>query len=251
MACSSFVVAQLTDIHYFSEPDGQLFNVNTTETLQRVLTSVRECSLDPKFVLATGDLVHDEGEQAYRRLDNDLSGLGLPIYGLPGNHDVATALNSQAWSSMQFPFRVAQGAWQFFMMNTQVKDEVGGFLDRDQLAALEQDLADNSDTFAAICLHHHPVAVGSRWLDRIALGNADDLFAIIARFPNIKLVIWGHVHQEWDEIRAGVRLLGTPSTCAQFLPEQNNFALDTRPPGWRWLRFFDDGTIETAVVWAK
>lgn len=247
----SFVVAQLTDIHYFSRPDGQLFNVNTTATLQRVLASVRASELNPKFVLATGDLVHDEGEQAYRRLDNDLSSLAVPIYGIPGNHDVPNGFKAQTWSSLQFPFRVAQGAWQFFLLNTQVSNEVGGFIDRDQLVALEQGLTENSAAFSVLCLHHHPVPVGSRWLDRIALANADELFAVIARFPNIKLVVWGHVHQEWDEVRAGVRLLGTPSTCAQFLPAQNDFALDTRPPAWRWLRFFDDGTIETAVVWAK
>ena len=33
----------------------------------------------------------------------------------------------------------------------------------------------------------------------------------------------------------------------QFAPSSNDFATDTQAPGYRWLRLYDDGRIETAV----
>ena len=49
--------------------------------------------------------------------------------------------------------------------------------------------------------------------------------------------------------RRGVRLLATPSTCAQFLPHSNEFAVDGRPPAYRRLTLQPDGTLDTEVVW--
>ena len=43
--------------------------------------------------------------------------------------------------------------------------------------------------------------------------------------------------------------MSTPSTCAQFLPRSEFFALDDRPPGLRWLELHADGHIETEVAW--
>jgi Icc protein len=45
--------------------------------------------------------------------------------------------------------------------------------------------------------------------------------------------------------------MSTPSTCAQFLPSSEFFALDERPPGMRWIELCDDGSIETEVTWVR
>jgi Icc protein len=49
-------------------------------------------------------------------------------------------------------------------------------------------------------------------------------------------------------VRRGVRLLGVPSTCAQFLPHSEQFAIDPAPPGYRSLTLRADGSIATEVV---
>lgn len=249
MANSSFTVVQITDTHYFADSNGTLFDVNTAASLDRVIASINASRVEPEFILATGDLVHDEGAPAYERLARDLDALSAPIYGLAGNHDMAGAVSGRYNGRLTFPFRVQHRAWQFFLLNTQIDGEVGGRLSAQQLGDLNKALAAHPGQHTIVCLHHQPVKIGSHWLDGIGLENPNELFTVIGRFTNVRAVIWGHIHQEWDEIRAGVRLLGSPSTCAQFLPKQENFALDTKPPGWRWLRLFDDGTLETEVVW--
>jgi 3',5'-cyclic-AMP phosphodiesterase len=60
-------------------------------------------------------------------------------------------------------------------------------------------------------------------------------------------MVWGHVHQQHDSLRRGVRMLATPSTCAQFLPHSEQFAIDAAPPGYRCLSLHADGRIETEV----
>jgi 3',5'-cyclic-AMP phosphodiesterase len=61
-------------------------------------------------------------------------------------------------------------------------------------------------------------------------------------------MVWGHVHQQFDSRRKGVRLLSVPSTCAQFLPHADQFALDPSPPGYRRLTLCADGSIDTEVI---
>ena len=90
--------------------------------------------------------------------------------------------------------------------------------------------------------------MGSRWIDKVALRNPEDLYAVTDRYPCVRVVVWGHVHQCHDSRRKGVRLLATPSTCAQFLPHSEDFEIDPAPPGYRRLTLRADGSIETEVV---
>jgi Icc protein len=93
--------------------------------------------------------------------------------------------------------------------------------------------------------------MGSRWLDGLGLRNADTFFEILDQFSQVRGVLWGHVHQASDRHRKGVRLMSSPSTCAQFLPNSDDFALDVRSPGFRWLDLNDNGRIDTEVVWLE
>ncbi|MBV8342181.1 MAG: hypothetical protein JO173_07350 [Gammaproteobacteria bacterium] len=89
----------------------------------------------------------------------------------------------------------------------------------------------------------------SRWLDRVGLTNAAEFLQAVDRHSNVRAIVWGHVHQSYDALRKGVRLLATPSTCAQFLPRADDFAIDRRPPGYRTLELRADGSLLTEVVW--
>jgi Icc protein len=92
------------------------------------------------------------------------------------------------------------------------------------------------------------VPIGSPWLDTMMVDNAAEFFAVLDRHPQVRAVLWGHVHQTCDQVRRGVRLLASPSTCIQFQPQSAGFALDEAAPGYRWLELHDSGVIETGVV---
>jgi Icc protein len=73
------------------------------------------------------------------------------------------------------------------------------------------------------------------------------LFAVVERFAQVRGLLWGHIHQEFDQQRKGVRLLASPSTCVQFKPGSEEFQVDSTAPGYRWLRLHANGRLETGV----
>ena len=100
---------------------------------------------------------------------------------------------------------------------------------------------------ALITLHHHPVDIGTDWMANIGLKNREDFWQLVDRFPQVKIVLWGHIHQTHEQQRNGVQLLATPSTCIQFAPNSQNFKLDHQAPGYRWFDFYADGRFQTGI----
>ena len=77
------------------------------------------------------------------------------------------------------------------------------------------------------------------------------MFAIVERYPQVRGLLWGHIHQTWDELREGLRLMATPSTCIQFAAQSEDFKVSEEQPGYRWLRLHADGRLETGVERAR
>ena len=84
-------------------------------------------------------------------------------------------------------------------------------------------------------------------MSSIGLQNQDDFWQVIDRFPQVKTVLWGHVHQEYDTFRNGVRLLATPSTCIQFTAGSVKFSVEEKSPGYRWFELMPNGEFSTEV----
>jgi Icc protein len=178
------------------------------------------------------------------------AGLGLPVHCLPGNHDIAGVMHRElACAPFTIGGHVDIGAWRIVLLDSTVEGSAGGKMSEEALAELDAALASARDRHALVCLHHHPVAMSSRWLDRVGLANPDDLFGVLDAHRNVRALLFGHVHQSFETLRGRVRLLATPSTCRQFLPRAEDFAVDERPPAYRTLELHADGTLQSEVVW--
>jgi Icc protein len=134
------------------------------------------------------------------------------------------------------------------MLNSYEPGCVGGRLSEAELGRLDAELA-AAKSHSIVCLHHHPVPMGSRWLDTSGLANAADFWRVIEAHACVRAVAWGHVHQAQEARRGAVRLFATPSTGAQFLPGSDRYAVDSRPPAYRTFDLHADGRIETEVHW--
>lgn len=141
------------------------------------------------------------------------------------------------------------GKWLITGIDSCVDGEAGGRISDAELGRLQQVLDTEDAEHIMICLHHPPLPVGSAWLDQVGLDNSDAFFEVIASNPNVRAAVFGHVHQPFDQTHRNVRIIGTPSTCAQFKPGSHEFALDQRPPGYRQIALHENGTIETELVW--
>jgi len=241
-------VLQITDTHLFADSGGCLLGLNTEQSLQSVLADISDRHLPADLVLATGDLAHDGTAGAYRRFFTHMSSIGLPVYCLPGNHDETRALQqAQDTGRCRFVEHAFHADWHFIFLDSTIPGSDGAHLSEGALAMLERHLHAAPDKHTLVCLHHQPVPMGSRWLDTMALDNPEAFFAIIDRHPQVRGVLWGHVHQELSARHGDVLLLSTPSTCIQFLPNSAGFAVDMTAPGYRWLDLHADGRIQTAI----
>jgi Icc protein len=239
---------QITDMHLFGDPNGELLGQSTRSTFELVLDLAQRTRWPVERILLTGDLVHDETPAGYRYLADRMAPLGTPYSCLPGNHDAPRLMEAVLGGGLlSSEPNVRCGQWNLVFLDSTIPGEDGGHLDERQLEILERALASDPERHALVCLHHQPVPVGSAWMDTMALDNPDAFFRVIDRHPQVRSVLWGHVHQEYTSRRRDVLLLATPSTCIQFLPGSETFAVDPRTPGFRWLDLQADGQIHTGV----
>jgi Icc protein len=244
---SGIRLLQLTDLHILAEAGQTLLGVDTEQSFRDVLALALQ-EENPDCVLLTGDLVQDTCESSYGRLRAWLQATDWTFYCLPGNHDdtglMATGL---AGGRIRYESRILLNRWQIICLDSSVENSPKGHLAREQLSLLEQYLAEYPEHHALIALHHHTLPSGSAWMDTMVLDNADAFVAVLARFPKVKLVLSGHVHQLMDVQWGDIRFLSAPATCFQFKPQSGHFALDDIPPGYRWLALNDDGSFATGI----
>ncbi|HKD55447.1 MAG TPA: 3',5'-cyclic-AMP phosphodiesterase [Steroidobacteraceae bacterium] len=244
-------LTHFTDPHLYGDEHESLRGVPTLPALRAALAHARARDWPPDAVLVTGDLVQDDpaGYPHFRRM---FGALGVPVLCLPGNHDEPQAMRRElAGKPFALGGFVDLGRWRIVLLDSCIPGAASGALSAEALASLEQALASAGSRHCMVCLHHHPVPMSSRWLDRVGLTNAAEFLHVIDAHQNVRAIVWGHVHQSFDALRKGVRLLATPSTCAQFLPHADDFAVDRRPPAYRTLELRTDGSLVTEVVWLE
>lgn len=244
------MLLQITDTHLFASADTAHRGINTQASLDAVLAHARaDTCWPPDAVVVTGDIVHDESRAGYLRFRQTLESLGPPAFCIPGNHDDPAVLKECLSSPQVQVCGDAQlGAWRLILLSTFGEGEVAGALGTAELARLKAVLAKYPCEHTLICMHHPPLPMGSAWLDTPGLRDAEAFQKLVQRHAQVRAVLWGHVHQSSDRHVNGVRFMSTPSTCSQFRPDSDEFEVDSRPPGLRWLALNPDGGLTTEVV---
>ena len=246
------VVIQITDTHLFTDPHSHMNGVYPSASLQSVIDTIQSTETRVDLILATGDLVHDDDPENYQRLADRLTVLGAPVLYLPGNHDIPQALaKAVTCAPVQNAIEARLHGWRFVLLDTTEPGKVGGHLSDEALESLRLSIETGPTMPTLIALHHHPVPVASRWMDAIKLDNSDDFFDIVGANPQVKGIIFGHVHQEFESHVGRIRVMGTPSTCMQFTPKSEAMACDTRPPAYRRLTLHPNGHIDSQVCFLE
>ena len=249
MRDSGLRVLHFTDTHIYADAAHLFARIDTQLSFLATRDKALSLTRNYDLILVTGDLAAEAEEPAYRWLAEQLSIFELPIYCLPGNHDVNTVMEPLVKAAgWYFGGNHTVGGWHIILLDTCVQDAAHGCLNAAEIERLDIALAQHSQLPTLVCLHHHPVPMMSAWMDTMQLHNADEFWQVIAKYPQVRIVLWGHVHQNFDTYRNGVRLLATPSTCVQFAARSVNFAIDSLTPGFRYLQLLPSGGLDTVVV---
>jgi len=243
---------QISDTHLFEDPQARLWDVAPDPMLDRALHALGEIVQRAAFVLVTGDCSADGSPASYRRLAQKLSALNVPVHYMPGNHDDAATMSRvllardlKAGEKLSQTFEAC--GWRFILLDSSIRGQESGGLGASQRAWLRESLAAAKGVPTIVCVHHNPLPVGSAWLDPMMIADADGLLEILDASPHVRAVLFGHVHQVFEEQRDGTHYLSAPSTFFQFKPNSQDFERDDRQPGVRLIGL--DAQAMTTTVW--
>jgi len=198
----------------------------------------------------TGDLIQDDSREAYERFCESMLPLALPVYCLPGNHDIRHMMkDALAGPEFHYCESVIHGAWLITAIDSCIDGDAAGRVDDAEMDRLAQLLEETTAEHVLVCLHHPPLPVGSKWLDQVGLRNGEEFLRLLTRTGKVRAAIFGHVHQAFEGSHESIQIIGTPSTCRQFKVASDEFALDDGPPAYRRVNLLADGSVDTELIW--
>jgi 3',5'-cyclic-AMP phosphodiesterase len=244
-------LVQITDCHLLADGAGLLRGWPVAESLGVIVeavAAVRTGRVGAHRLLLSGDLADSGEPEAYRQLLDILEPLGLPIHWLPGNHDGPGLGLAMAGSRLADSARsVCLGSWRLLLLDSVLAGSpIGeGALSESSWRWLGCEL-EKGDQPAIIALHHPPLATGLDWVDQMQLRDGDRFHQLMAHYPQVKLVVFGHIHAELHRRIGAVDYYGCPSTCTQVesLDRANSGG---NQPGFRVIELADDGQFRAWV----
>jgi plastocyanin len=194
-------------------------NPDVTATLRAAIAKIRAEPDPPAFVLHTGDLTHLSKPAEFDTLQQVLSELSMPIFYVPGEHDI---LDDDGRSYLERFGKNTRGAgWYSFdhggahfigLVNV-VNLKAGGLgtLGLEQLAWLEKDLKHLKSSTPIVVFAHIPLwSVYPEW----GWGTDDSARALsyLKRFGSVS-VLNGHIHQVMQKVEGHVTFHTAMSTA--------------------------------------
>src|SRR4249919_392814 len=207
---------QISDSHIgFDKPA----NTDVAATLRAAVAKIKAAPEQPSFILHTGDLTHLSKPAEFDTLQQVLSELSLPVFYVPGEHDV---LEDDGKSYLQRFGKGTQGAgWQSFDKNgvhfiglvNVVNLKAGGLgsLGTEQLEWLEKDVKRLKSSTPIVVFAHIPLwSVYPEW----GWGTDDSAQALssLKRFGSVS-VLNGHIHQVMHKVEGHVTFHTAMSTA--------------------------------------
>ena len=244
MAMSKLV--QITDLHLGETPQSVLAGIRPLDSLKAVLNAINDFGRGDDLLLLSGDLSGKSSAESYTMLNQLLQDYGKQAVWLPGNHDNVELMKKHLVSYPSCPVSEL-GNWGILTLDSSQADTPVGHIRDEELRLVDDRLNQLVGKPILVTMHHCPIALGCQWLDKQRVNNPDGLYDLLASHDDVKLVVTGHVHQQYDGLWRNLPLYTTPSSCIQFKQHSNDFAISDQPPGYRWFDLGDNGVVKTGV----
>lgn len=243
----------ITDTHLLDQSDETLHSLNTKLCFETVLSQSLKSYPKIDFILLTGDISQTGTKESYEIFKSIIQQYDLPIYCVPGNHDTPKLLQNVIPNSPNNSINVTQiGRFSLILISSYVENKHHGMITQQCLQQLDDYLQNNANQFMVIGVHHPPVSINSMWLDEIGLYNKTEFLHTINKISQNMLLLFGHVHQEFDWQKNKLRVLTTPSTCYQYKANSRYMhRVHSPPPAYRYVKLTTPNQIDTKVHYVK
>ncbi|HET7220640.1 MAG TPA: metallophosphoesterase [Vicinamibacterales bacterium] len=207
---------QISDSHIgFDKPA----NTDVTATLRAAIAKIKADPEPPAFVLHTGDLTHLSKPSEFDTLEQVLSELALPVFYVPGEHDVledngesylqrfGKGTRGAGWHSFD------QGGVHFVGLVNVVDLKAGGLgaLGNAQLDWLEKDVKHLKSSTPIVVFAHIPLwSVYPEW--GWGTDDSERALSYLKRFGSVS-VLNGHIHQVMQKVEGHVTFHTAMSTA--------------------------------------
>ena len=214
---AGFTFLQMSDSHIgFNKPA----NPDALGTLREAVAKVKAMPIKPSFIIHTGDITHLSKSAEFDDADKVFSETGVPIHWVPGEHDIIDEERGKAYLERYGKGSKGAGWYSYddhgihFIGLVNVVDLKGGGLGNlgaEQLAWLEADLKDRSNSTPIVVFAHIPLQViYKEW----GWGTEDGTQALnlLKRFGSVT-VLNGHIHQLAQKVEGNMTFHTALSTA--------------------------------------
>ena len=218
---------QISDTHIVKPGSLVSERLETSGPLKRLALRIAELQFEVgplDGIVVTGDVSDDGTAESYALFKSILKPLDLPIFCIPGNHDVRVPFRDAFERADYLPktgrldWRHKLGAIQIIGLDTLIEGQGGGELEQGSLEFLKESLADLEKAPVVVMLHHPPFKSGMAFMDSIGLQRGtEQLSEVLTAYQGEILVLCGHIHRNISTRLAGHTVISAPSVCSSFL----------------------------------
>jgi len=242
-------IVHLSDIH-LTQNGYEIWETNTMDHFNRAIELISELE-NIDAIIVTGDLSNDGSEWTYRYIDKAFQKVGIPTYCCPGNHDdIGLMLNEYHPLFYHIEPCAKIGGYKFVILNSAIPEMSRGELGIETFQFLRQQLDDLA--VPTIISFHHPAIEPGGWLSRKLLENRKDFNDLIENYPNVKMVLYGHLHYNIQHIINEVIYSAAPSVGFAFDKDLPKFQIAKGQEGFNLITIENEQIkIETVKLYSR
>lgn len=212
-------LVHISDTHLLGGPELLYGQVDSEDNLVRTLARI-SLGEAPEALIFTGDLADTGDPAAYRKLRSFVEPFcmerGARVIWAMGNHDDRTNFRSELFgeAANDSPVDVTYtvNGLRIITLDTSVPGHHYGFLTKDQLAWLKDELATPAPAGTILAMHHPPLPCVLEVAVSVELRMQKRLADVI-RGTDVRAILGGHLHYTTFGTFAGIPVSVASATC--------------------------------------
>jgi Icc protein len=235
------LIAQITDSHVDVPGILAYGRIDARAALRKALNQIAALNPRPDLILHTGDVTQHGNLAVNKDVRAMLEETGIRYCAIPGNHDETEHLRGAYADTTWMPksgflhYVLEDLPARVICLDSKIEGEVAGTLCEARLGWLSAQLKAGGNRPTMIAMHHPVFRIGRPISDSRPFRNAAAFVELVSRYPNVSLIIAGHVHCTLQARVGHAVAIAAPSTSFQFAMDrrpESVIAVSGEPPGF-------------------